>query len=216
MHISTRNFLDPAFLHPLLSTLDTLKITFTKTKRAPVAILDLTFPNLRSLLYSGRNVNESVLSGFLSRHAHHLRNVSLDCDMVPGLRCLTDLRALHLGSDQRLPVVYVQLVVWSEHLLKVVHLRISEVCFAVLVQKALPHYKTTKPEWPQNLRCLELEYGHASRLAGFRRENILPPLLCGLKELAFIVHDKTSGGETLQNLIVREMYFTSHYFIFNV
>ncbi len=190
--------------------LQTLKISLAKNQRVPNLMLDLTFPNLRSLHFSGGNIEASVLSEFLTRHAHLLHDVALDCNMVPGIQRLKKLRGLHLGSDQRSSIVYMQLGVWTTHLPNVVQLRVPEMSFTVLVKTAFPHYRTTNinPTWPQNLRCLELEYVRVERLADFLRGTIPLPPLSGLKELALIIVEEKSSGPLLQKLIVRDIHLS--------
>ncbi len=103
-----------------------------------------------------------------------------------------------------------QLGVWSTHLPNVVQLRVPEMSFTVLVKTAFPHYRTTdiNPTWPQNLRCLELEYVRVERLADFLRGTIPLPPLSGLKELALIIVEEKSSGPLLQKLIVRDIHLS--------
>ncbi|KLO17586.1 hypothetical protein SCHPADRAFT_936950 [Schizopora paradoxa] len=178
--------------HPMLNALESLKISWPNSAYSPYLVLDFTIPSLRSLHFSSWGVRQSYLNGFLSRHANHLEDLSLNCKVVPALDCLEGLRALHLSYKQDMRFTYEQLDVCFQNLQNVVHLRVSAEAFRIGTS-------ISNATFLRNLRCLELEHLRTRSQYGFNyASNLLPEL----KELAFIFGEDIGDGQDLKESIV--------------
>ncbi|KLO17587.1 hypothetical protein SCHPADRAFT_936951 [Schizopora paradoxa] len=204
LHVFKRQvILDPPHSQLVLNALESLKIKLENNFVDKFLLLDITLPNLRSLLFSGRKAEKSNLNEFLIRHASQIEDLSLDCDTVPSLDCLNALRALHLNFKQRSTIVHMQLLLWSQTLPHVVHLRVPEWSFASLMQNDFPVYRNSDSDhtWPRKLRCLELEYVRVEEIKSFIDGIMRLYLFQELKELAFIINEEVGEVRRLQEII---------------